>query len=87
MIAVSWDVLYSHQQEGPFDPHKLLNSAVSNVIAVMLFGKNYDYRDPDFVCLQEIINQNLQLGMNMNRNQATSHDPHNLSAQIQMGHV
>ncbi|XP_785753.4 cytochrome P450 2U1 [Strongylocentrotus purpuratus] len=44
----------------PFNPHKVLNNAVSNVIAVMLFGKAYNYADDDFNQLQEIINTNLQ---------------------------
>lgn len=47
-------------QDNCFDPHRVLNSAVSNTISVLLFGKAYQYSDPDFICLQEIINDNLQ---------------------------
>nr|XP_054773157.1 cytochrome P450 2U1-like [Lytechinus pictus] len=45
----------------PFNPHKILNNAISNVIAVLLFGKAYDYSESDFNQLQDIINTNLRL--------------------------
>ena len=38
-----------------FNPTKLLNSAVANIICFLLFGERYDYQDENFQQLQKAI--------------------------------
>ena len=38
-----------------FNPTKLLNSAVANIICSLLFGERYDYQDENFQQLQKAI--------------------------------
>ncbi|XP_021042358.1 cytochrome P450 2F3-like [Mus pahari] len=42
----------------PFDPQQLLDSAVSNVICTMVFGKHYNYGDPEFLRLLNLFSDN-----------------------------
>lgn len=48
----------SHPPGAPFDPQQLLDSAVSNVICTVVFGKRYDYGDPEFRRLLNLFSDN-----------------------------
>ncbi|XP_073399241.1 cytochrome P450 2K1-like isoform X1 [Dendrobates tinctorius] len=45
----------------PFDTHVLINTAVSNVICSIIFGKRYEYDDPTFEKLIKILDDNAKL--------------------------
>ncbi|XP_071807411.1 cytochrome P450 2J2-like isoform X1 [Asterias amurensis] len=50
------------KQEGEaFDPYILLANAVSNIICKAVYGKRYDYDDPNFKRLLRSISRNIQL--------------------------
>ncbi|XP_026539504.1 cytochrome P450 2K4-like isoform X3 [Notechis scutatus] len=45
----------------PFDVQRVITAAVSNIIVSILLGKRYDYEDPTFLRLLEIITENIHL--------------------------
>ncbi|XP_041432877.1 cytochrome P450 2K1 [Xenopus laevis] len=45
----------------PFDPKIILNSAVSNVICSIIFGKRFEYNDTTFLTLLQLLNENARL--------------------------
>ncbi|CAJ0921114.1 unnamed protein product [Ranitomeya imitator] len=45
----------------PFNPHMLINSAVSNVICSIIFGKRFEYDDPTFEKLIKMLDENSKL--------------------------
>ncbi|XP_053550730.1 cytochrome P450 2K1-like [Bombina bombina] len=45
----------------PFDPKIILNSAVSNVICSIIFGKRFEYDDPTFLTLIQVMSENAKL--------------------------
>ncbi|KAM4632523.1 cytochrome P450 2K1-like [Discoglossus pictus] len=45
----------------PFDPKIIINSAVSNVICSIIFGKRFEYDDPIFLNLIHIMSENAKL--------------------------
>ncbi|XP_069839958.1 cytochrome P450 2K1-like isoform X2 [Dendropsophus ebraccatus] len=45
----------------PFDTHKIINYAVSNVISSIIFGKRFEYDDPTFQNLVRIVDENAKL--------------------------
>ena len=47
-----------------FNPTKLLNSAVANIICSLLFGGRYDYQDENFQQLQKTIRNVFELFQN-----------------------
>ncbi|KAL6486131.1 hypothetical protein MHYP_G00055230 [Metynnis hypsauchen] len=47
----------SNEQGRPFNPRALLNSAVSNVISVLVFGDRFEYSDGEFQVLLKTINE------------------------------
>uniref|UniRef100_A0A8C1Z0Q2 Cytochrome P450 2J2-like n=1 Tax=Cyprinus carpio TaxID=7962 RepID=A0A8C1Z0Q2_CYPCA len=51
----------SNEQGRPFDPHLLLNNAVSNVICVLVFGNRFEYSDNDFQNLLKNISEAVYL--------------------------
>ncbi|KAA0708661.1 Cytochrome P450 2J2 [Triplophysa tibetana] len=54
----------SNEQGRPFDPHILLNNAVSNVICVLVFGIRFEYSDNEFQSLLQKITDVAILGGN-----------------------
>ncbi|ROL51019.1 Cytochrome P450 2J2 [Anabarilius grahami] len=51
----------SNEQGRPFDPHLLLNNAVSNVICVLVFGNRFEYSDHGFQSLLKNISEAIYL--------------------------
>ncbi|XP_073504149.1 cytochrome P450 2K1-like isoform X2 [Phyllobates terribilis] len=45
----------------PFNTHLLINSAVSNVICSIIFGKRFEYDDPTFAKLIKMLDENAKL--------------------------
>ncbi|XP_077130960.1 cytochrome P450 2K4-like [Ranitomeya variabilis] len=45
----------------PFNNHMLINTAVSNVICSIIFGKRFEYGDPTFEKLIKMLNENVKL--------------------------
>ncbi|XP_015272809.1 PREDICTED: cytochrome P450 2K4-like [Gekko japonicus] len=45
----------------PFETTVIMNAAVANVIVFILLGKRYDYEDPTFVRLLNLVNENIRL--------------------------
>ncbi|KAI5137906.1 cytochrome P450 2D17-like [Manis pentadactyla] len=46
---------FSDQVGRPFSPNVLLNKAVSNVIASLIFGRRFEYDDPRFLKLLDVL--------------------------------
>ncbi|XP_015266726.1 PREDICTED: cytochrome P450 2K1-like [Gekko japonicus] len=45
----------------PFETTAIMNAAVSNIIVSILLGKRFEYEDPTFVRLLNLVNENLRL--------------------------
>ncbi|XP_054853270.1 cytochrome P450 2K6-like [Eublepharis macularius] len=45
----------------PFETTVIMNAAAANIIVSILFGKRYEYEDPTFVRLLNLVNQNVRL--------------------------
>ncbi|KAF2974904.1 hypothetical protein EK904_014437 [Melospiza melodia maxima] len=45
----------------PIDASKIINAAVANIIVSILLGKRFDYKDPRFVRLVTMTNENMRL--------------------------
>ncbi|XP_060118583.1 cytochrome P450 2K4-like [Heteronotia binoei] len=45
----------------PFETTVIMNAAVANVIVFVLLGKRYEYEDPTFVRLLNLVNENIRL--------------------------
>ena len=58
------DLSFQEHQGMSFNPTKLLNSAVANIIYSLLFGGRYEYQDEHFQQLQETIGNVFELFQN-----------------------
>ncbi|XP_041913045.1 cytochrome P450 2J2-like [Alosa sapidissima] len=47
----------ANEQGNAFDPHWLINNAVSNIICVLVFGERFEYSNDDFQSLLKNINE------------------------------
>ncbi|XP_032179964.1 cytochrome P450 2F2-like isoform X1 [Mustela erminea] len=45
----------------PFNPRRLLDNAVSNVICSVVFGNRYGYEDPEFLTLLDLFHDNFRI--------------------------
>ncbi|XP_055986609.1 cytochrome P450 2K1-like [Sorex fumeus] len=45
----------------PFEVTTIMNASVANVIVSVLFGKRFDYQDPQFLRLLDLISENVKL--------------------------
>lgn len=44
----------------PFSPNALLNKAVSNVISSLIYGRRFEYEDPRFLKLLDLMEEGLK---------------------------
>ncbi len=51
----------ANNSRAPFDPHDLVQMAVSNIIYAMVFGARYDYESPKFKRYMEMMNENFEI--------------------------
>uniref|UniRef100_A0A7D9NK76 Cytochrome P450 family 2 subfamily D member 6 n=1 Tax=Xenopus tropicalis TaxID=8364 RepID=A0A7D9NK76_XENTR len=51
---------FQSEQGGPFDPHVLINTAVSNVICSIIFGERFEYDDHKFLKLLCLIEESIK---------------------------
>ncbi|XP_036409836.1 cytochrome P450 2J6-like [Megalops cyprinoides] len=49
------------EKGNPFNPHILLNKAVSNIICILVFGRRFDYADHEFETLLKLLAEILYL--------------------------
>ncbi|KAJ8273038.1 hypothetical protein GJAV_G00096680 [Gymnothorax javanicus] len=54
--------VFAQYQGRPFNPTTRINSAVSNIICVLVFGHRFEYDDPQFLRLQQLASENIRLG-------------------------
>lgn len=45
----------------PFNPHLIVNNAVSNIICSLVFGHRFEYSDEKFVKLMKLFDKGLQI--------------------------
>ncbi|XP_060087086.1 cytochrome P450 2K6-like [Heteronotia binoei] len=45
----------------PFEATTIMNAATANIIVTILLGKRYEYEDPTFIRLLNLLNENIQL--------------------------
>ncbi|KAI1901746.1 hypothetical protein AGOR_G00037570 [Albula goreensis] len=53
--------VFKQHQGKPFNPTVSINSAVSNIICILVFGDRFQYDDPQFLRLQTLVNENIRL--------------------------
>lgn len=51
--------LHLHSPGRPLDPYTLLNKAVCNVIASLIYARRFDYGDPDFIKVLKILKESM----------------------------
>ncbi|KAJ8335086.1 hypothetical protein SKAU_G00407250 [Synaphobranchus kaupii] len=54
--------VFAQYQGKPFNPTISINSAVSNIICVLVFGQRFQYDDPQFLRLLQLVSENVRLG-------------------------
>ncbi|XP_066568934.1 cytochrome P450 2J2 isoform X1 [Amia ocellicauda] len=50
-----------NEQGRPFDPHFILNNAVSNIICSLVFGHRFEYSDNDFQSMLKLLSETITL--------------------------
>ncbi|XP_064203283.1 cytochrome P450 2K1-like [Anguilla rostrata] len=55
--------VFAQHQGKPFDVTTPMNSAVSNIICVLVFGNRFQYDDPQFLRLQQLVSENVRLAV------------------------
>ncbi|KAJ8335085.1 hypothetical protein SKAU_G00407240 [Synaphobranchus kaupii] len=53
--------VFAQYQGKPFNPTININSAVSNIICMLVFGQRFQYDDPQFLRLQELLRETFRL--------------------------
>uniref|UniRef100_A0A8C5WI42 Uncharacterized protein n=2 Tax=Leptobrachium leishanense TaxID=445787 RepID=A0A8C5WI42_9ANUR len=54
---------FKKNKDALFDPHCVLNNAVSNIICSIVFGRRYDYDDSTFQDILRLVDENMKLTM------------------------
>ncbi|XP_075437839.1 cytochrome P450 2J6-like isoform X2 [Ascaphus truei] len=52
---------FGQKKDTRLDPHTLLDNAVSNIICSIVFGRRYEYDDPTFRYILNIVHENMKL--------------------------
>ncbi|XP_061109341.1 cytochrome P450 2K1-like [Conger conger] len=55
--------VFAQYKGRPFNPTIHINSAVSNIICVLVFGQRFQYDDPHFLRLQRLVSENIRLAV------------------------
>lgn len=63
--AICLCAAFEAQDGCPFDPHFLMNNAVSNVICSIVFGDRFEYDDEKFQRMLHILDQTLESGQGL----------------------
>ncbi|XP_021072406.1 cytochrome P450 2D3 isoform X1 [Mus pahari] len=50
---------FTAQAGSPLDPYTLLNKAVCNVIASLIYARRFEYGDPDFIKVLKVLKENM----------------------------
>lgn len=45
----------------PFNPHLIVNNAVSNIICFLVFGHRFEYGDENFIKLMKMFDKAIQI--------------------------
>ncbi|XP_053556425.1 cytochrome P450 2J6 [Bombina bombina] len=52
---------FKQRKDQPFDPHFVIDNAVSNIICSIVFGRRYDYDDPTMRNILNLVHENMKL--------------------------
>ncbi|KAM4017669.1 cytochrome P450 2J6-like [Anomaloglossus baeobatrachus] len=52
---------FKKNKDSLYDPHYVLENAVSNIICSIVFGRRYDYNDPTFRDILNLVHENMKM--------------------------